>query len=180
LTLIKQFEGWVPRPYNDPANYCTIGYGRLIALRPCSADDFSRYPRELTLADGEKILEEDTRGARLAVQQLVTVDLSDNQFGALASFVFNVGRANFETSTLRRLLNGREYALAAQEFPRWVRAKNVVHRGLVNRRACEASLFLGALNLTEAGIIDPDRSCRGLGAAASVGPLIDIEKGEQP
>src|SRR5262245_23325494 len=35
LNLIKVFEGWVPYLYNDPAGYCTVGYGHLIAKNTC-------------------------------------------------------------------------------------------------------------------------------------------------
>src|SRR5438105_3401606 len=30
LDLIKAYEGWSPWAYDDPAKYCTIGYGHLI------------------------------------------------------------------------------------------------------------------------------------------------------
>ena len=39
LDVIKDFEQWRRYAYNDASNYCTIGYGHLIAKRSCK--DFS-------------------------------------------------------------------------------------------------------------------------------------------
>ncbi len=50
-------------------------------------------------------LREDLGVTENAVRQLVDVPLSQGQFDALVSFVFNVGRSAFSNSTLLRLLN---------------------------------------------------------------------------
>lgn len=184
LGLIKSFEGWFPNFYNDPAGYCTIGYGHLIALRKCRASDYALFDAPLSESDGAKLLETDTAGARKDVLRLVTgTELSDDQFGALTSFVFNVGAGNFRKSTLLRRLNdtsldeATRIRLAAREFPRWVRAGGQVYNGLIARRACEKALFEGNLVLAADGSFDR-RLCDGLGAAPSVDSLIDIETGE--
>src|SRR5437870_8864319 len=39
LTLTKNSEGFRPRPYNDAAQYCTVGYGHLIRLAPCDGSE---------------------------------------------------------------------------------------------------------------------------------------------
>lgn len=80
--LIKNFEGWIPAAYNDAVNYCTIGYGHLIALRRCQDTNLSAFGNKLSEADGSKLLEEDTRAARAAVQTLVSVALSDYGYDA--------------------------------------------------------------------------------------------------
>src|SRR6185503_16203294 len=105
IDLIKDFENWAPTPYDDAVGNCTIGYGHLIAPRPCrSADlaqvDHGKFAKGLTEPEGLALLNQDTTIARVAVQELVTVGLSNNQFGALTSFVFNIGRANFAESTM--------------------------------------------------------------------------------
>lgn len=68
--------------------------------------------------------------------------LTQNEFDALASFVFNVGLGAFEKSKLRRLLKAGDKAGAANEFPRWNKAAGKVLPGLVTRRAAERALFL--------------------------------------
>lgn len=77
-------------------------------------------------------------------QRLVTAPLSQNQWDALMSFTYNLGAANLESSTLRRLLNAGNYAAAAEQFARWNKAGGQVLAGLVRRRAAERDLFLGA------------------------------------
>ena len=180
LSLIKHFEGWFASPYNDPVGYCTIGYGHLLGLKRCSAIDVNSYMSSrgysipLDGEDGERLLNSDTAGARRAVERLVTVPLSRDQFSALASFVFNLGEGNFRKSTLLRLLNGGRYDAASNEFPRWVRAGGRVLNGLVIRRACERTLFLGRLRPGADGEFSRD-ACETLGIAPSGTELLDID-----
>ncbi len=77
-----------------------------------------------------------------AVNRLVTVPLTQNQFDALISFVFNLGIGNFRTSTLLKKLNAGDYTGAAKEFPPWVRADGKQLPGLIKRRDAEKALFL--------------------------------------
>ena len=79
-----------------------------------------------------------------AVGRLVTVSLSENQFGALVSFTYNLGSDNLKASTLRQKLNRGDYRGAAGEFPKWRRAGGRVLKGLVRRRAAERALFEAA------------------------------------
>jgi lysozyme len=177
LDLIKHFEGWFPEVYDDPVGYCTVGYGHLLAFSPCSSIDTSAFSGGLTLEKGEDLLEADTSGARYAVQRLVTADLNDEQFGALTSFVFNLGRGNFSKSTLLRLINIGEYDRASSEFGRWVLAGGRVLPGLEIRRACERALFVGSLKYGPNGEFSRD-NCMEFGAAPIAGELIDIYVGE--
>ena len=128
LALIKDFEGWRPTAYNDAVGYCTIGYGHLIALKRCEATDLHEFPGALSEARGQPFSKVTRAGARLAVQSLVSVYLNEEQFGALVSFVFNVGSANFAGSSMRRLLNEGQQDLAAREFGRWVLAGESIQR----------------------------------------------------
>lgn len=77
-----------------------------------------------------------------AVERLVKVPLSDRQFGALVSLVYNIGVGNFEKSTLLKKLNAGGYAPAGEEFMRWVFAGGRVVDGLRVRRSEEKALFL--------------------------------------
>ena len=77
------------------------------------------------------------------VSRLINVPLTENQFGALVSFTYNVGSGNLKASTLRQKLNRGDYAGAADEFPKWRRAGGKILRGLVRRRAAERALFEG-------------------------------------
>src|SRR5262245_24429387 len=87
VVMLKDFEGWEALPYLDSSDYCTVGYGHLIAKKHCSKIDPLPYALGLSEPDGEALLEQDTRAAREGVTSLVTVELTDEQFGALTNFV---------------------------------------------------------------------------------------------
>ena len=179
LNLIKDFESWVPDAYNDASMFCTIGYGHLIAKKACaiSSKELAAYLRPMPMQAGLDLLDKDTKAARIAVQNLVHRPLSDEQFGAVVSFVFNVGAANFSSSTMLLYLNNGEYDGAARQFPKWVKSKGVVLNGLVTRRACEAALFSAKLPSHPNGEF-MRADCASNGAAPSVDELIDIGVGE--
>jgi lysozyme len=166
VDLIKDFEKWKPLPYNDAHIYCTIGYGHLIVKKPCasSGEELKQFSRPLDLVIGLKLLDKDTGIARLSVQRLVFVALSDEQFGALTSFVFNVGSQNFATSKLRKYINNQEFEGAVHEFGKWIKSGDQILDGLITRRACEASLFKGILSYGNDGKFHRD-DCESLGAA---------------
>ncbi|QCO07548.1 lysozyme [Azospirillum argentinense] len=136
--LVQYFEGLELSAYRCPAGVWTIGYGHTKGVRDGET---------ITKAVAERLLASDLAAAAADVAKLVTVPLTDAQRGALASFVFNLGAANFKGSTLRRLLNKGDIAGAAGQFERWVYAtvKGKKERlpGLVTRRAAEEALFRG-------------------------------------
>jgi lysozyme len=78
---------------------------------------------------------------------LVTANLTQRQFDALVSIVYNVGRDRFATSELRADLNVGNYSGAASQMLRWefvkVRDGYVFSGVLANRRVDEMSLFSG-------------------------------------
>lgn len=81
-----------------------------------------------------------------AVRAHVTVPLNSNQFSALTAFSYNVGEANFATSTVLRMVNQMRFEDAAAAFGMWVFATRDGYkqalRGLLRRRYAEACLFL--------------------------------------
>lgn len=95
----------------------------------------------ITRAEGDAIFAWDLRGVEAVINSYVTVPLAPNQFDALADFVYNVGETNFRNSALLRLLNGGDYAGAANEFPRWVYSRGKLVHGLRLRRVLEENMF---------------------------------------
>lgn len=82
------------------------------------------------------------------VRRLVKVPLSQGEFNALVDFVYNVGEGNFASSTMLKLINAKQYDLAALEFRKWnrVNGKNCdipanKCGGIPKRRAWEAAMF---------------------------------------
>lgn len=136
LSQIAQFEGFSPAIYKDVGGKPTIGYGHLVA-----GEEEAKYKNGITRDQADQILRNDAMSAEKSVKDLVEVPLKQNQFNALASFVFNIGRKNFKDSTLLRELNKGHYDKVGVELVRWNKVDGRVVEGLVNRRAVEASLF---------------------------------------
>ncbi|WP_176539031.1 lysozyme [Rhizobium sp. J15] len=175
LDLLKVYEGWSSKAYNDPAGYCTIGYGHLIKKASCEPNDFEN---KMSREEGNTLLAADTVPARKIVQRLVRVQLTRRQFGALTSFVFNVGGDNFARSTLLRRLNDGDFGRATQEMRKWIRAGGRRLQGLANRRNCEVAYFNeAALVRLPNGKIDTRTCAVGVGAAPDASEDIDIGTG---
>lgn len=137
VELIKHFEGFRSSAYICPAGVWTVGYGTTrINGRPVNASD------RVSEAQAEDFLRYDLSQFEAAVNRLVTVPLSHNQFAALVSFVYNCGAGAFAGSTLLRLLNAGDYQGAADQFGRWNQGGGVILAGLVRRRQEERALFL--------------------------------------
>jgi len=137
LDIIKKYEGLRLKAYLCPAGIPTIGWGHTYGVK---------LGRTISEAEAEVLLDHDYQQAEDDVLELVTVPLTDNQLGALTSFVFNLGQGNFSKSTLLRKINASDFAGAAAEFDKWVFAKvngvSTKLNGLVKRRADERQLFL--------------------------------------
>jgi len=96
LQLIKHFEGFFLQAYLCPAEVLTIGYGHTADVQPGDV---------ITAQQADTFLLEDVSESERAVNRFVTVPLTQNQFDALVSFVFNLGGHNFKSSTLLIKLN---------------------------------------------------------------------------
>ncbi|MBE9177552.1 lysozyme [Oculatella sp. LEGE 06141] len=133
LDLIKSFEGLRLTAYICPAGVPTIGYGSTAGVK---------MGDRLTPAQAETLLRRDLVRFEKAVDTLVKVPLTDNQFSALVSFAFNVGIGALQQSTLLKLINQKNYQAAAQELLKWNRGGGRVLPGLTRRRVAEQRLFL--------------------------------------
>jgi lysozyme len=131
---IKDHEGLRLTAYKDGGGVWTIGYGHT------GAD--VREGLTIPLSEAERLLTRDLKTAEGHVNGAVQVKLTQNQFDAIVSFVYNVGGEAFRTSTMLRLLNAGDYVGAANQFPRWNKDNGKVVQGLINRRAKERDLFL--------------------------------------
>lgn len=138
LSMIASFESFEPKAYYCPAGVLTIGYGHTgTNAKGESLQEGDTVTRE----QAKRLLYEDVLWAEDAVNEQ-HLDLSQNQFDALVSFVFNVGATAFNHSTLLKKLKAGDYDEAADEFLRWNKAGGKVLRGLTARREAERELFL--------------------------------------
>jgi len=137
LSLIKQFEGLELTAYLCPAKIPTIGYGNTNSV---TRADVGR--KTITAAQAEALLRADLVRFEKAVERLVTVPLTDNQFAALVSFAFNLGEGNLAKSTLLKRINAKApLADIERSLMQWVNANGKRLQGLVNRRAAEMALY---------------------------------------
>ncbi|OQS34560.1 lysozyme [Chromobacterium haemolyticum] len=134
VKLIQQFEGLRLKAYQDAVGVWTIGYGH-------TGPDVTPG-LVITQAQADALLARDLSRFETGVTRLAAVPLHQNQFDALVSFSYNLGLGSLQNSTLLRLLNQRDYAGAAAQFPRWNKAGGKVLPGLTRRRAAEQALFL--------------------------------------
>jgi len=132
LALIRQFEGLRLRAYRDAVGVATIGYGTTRGVK---------MGQEISKERAEELLREDVARFDGHIEALVRVPLTQGQWDALSSFVYNLGPGALEKSTLLRLLNAGDYPGAAAQFDRWVYASGKKLSGLVKRRAAERALF---------------------------------------
>lgn len=131
---IKHWEGLRLEAYlPTPRDKWTIGYGHTATVKPGMV---------ITEKQAEKLLRADIKWVRKTIKDLVEVPLSQPQYDALASLIFNIGRPQFSGSTLLRKLNTYDYVGAADEFPKWRRQKGRILPGLVRRRKAEQRMFL--------------------------------------
>ena len=142
--FIGRFEGFRGSMYNDAAGHCTIGFGHLVHHGPINGSEPAEFKHGITLERALALLEADAATAAACVRQHVKVPLSQPQFDALVSFVFNVGTGAFEGSTLLKRLNAREYGAVPDELAKWSKAGGRTLQGLLNRRRAEGALFARA------------------------------------
>jgi lysozyme len=138
INFIKLFEGYSATPYKDTAGKPTIGYGHLI--KP--GEVFGAVSNSQATA----LLAADLESAEDAVTRLVKVTLTQTQFDACVSWVYNLGETNFKTSTLLADINqGADNIGIYPQFLRWcnqtVDGKLQKVMGLYYRRLAEATLF---------------------------------------
>ena len=143
IDLVKRFEGLhklkddgMVHAYRCPAGKWTCGYGATKGVRSGV---------KWTVQEAEQRLIDDLEEHGKIVKKYVNVPLSQSQYDAITSFVFNLGAGNFKSSTLLKKLNLGDYDAVPEQIMRWNKArvdgKLTPLRGLTRRRAAEAAIF---------------------------------------
>lgn len=132
LEMIKHFEGLELKAYQCAAGVWTIGYGHTKGIQPGMV---------ITEETANDMLVEELEEYENYINSMVECPLSQNQFDALVSWVYNLGPANLKASTLLKVLNAGDYAGVPAQIKRWNKAGGKVLEGLTRRRQAEADLF---------------------------------------
>lgn len=136
LEFIMAHEGCVLKAYPDPGTGgepWTIGVGHTGGAK---AGD------TCTDEQAKEWLRKDVEAAERCVNNSVKGNITQSQFDALVSLVFNIGCGNFGRSTVLREVNAGNDLSAAQAFLMWDKAGGKVLPGLAKRRRAEMELFL--------------------------------------
>lgn len=118
LNLIEKFEGCKLTAYQDVAGIWTIGYGHINDVQPgdtCTQDDAVAF------------LQNDVMDAEDFVNDAIgTVATTTNQFAAMVSLCYNIGRGNFRSSSVLRFHNQGNATNAAASFCYGIRLTSMV------------------------------------------------------
>lgn len=143
---IAKDEGFSAYPYDDQAKHCTVGTGILISMAPCTPKQKTmKYdPNKLSTSFNARILE----AQRYVRHDVAKTALTQSQFDALTSFVFNVGVGN--AKQVLSYADAGQFDNVANEMARFVNvkvkdSKGKIHlqksNGLITRRTRETAAF---------------------------------------
>jgi lysozyme len=174
IDFIKGHEQFMRRAYDDrqpkkqlkPGDkiigVLTIGYGHTGGVK---------IGQVITEKAALELMAQDLIPAEKAVNEGVKVPLTQPQFDALVSFVFNCGVSAFLKSTLLKRINAKAPVADIQaQFLRWNRDNGTVLAGLTKRRQAEADMWddeapapapvPATIVATPAPVVDEDKSLK--------------------
>lgn len=137
--FLTKEEGEVLTTYLCAAGVPTIGVGHT------GADVVARM--RITREQSQALLTKDLLRFEAAVNRLVTVPLTQNQFNALVSFAFNLGEGALAKSSLLRYVNAtagavRDQAALRTYFRIWRNVNGKPSAAIEARRLREFALFV--------------------------------------
>lgn len=138
VNFIKSHEALRLKAYQDSKGVWTIGWGHTKNVHP--GDVITREQAEQFIRDDfawvERTLNADLVSGR--DNPIVT----QNEFDALCSLVFNIGSQAYLESTVRRKIKQGDKMGAAHAFGMWIYSNHKIAPGLVTRRNAERKMFL--------------------------------------
>ena len=190
INMIKSFEGFSQWPHEDNGQW-TVGYGT--GVTGAKLEEYKT--NGITESQATELLAEYLETFEVAVNNFIdthNLKLYQHQFDALVSFTYNVGTNWMQETTgtfYSAVINGKtgnDFIFAMAQFGK---ASGSVVGGLVQRRLCEANLYLnGAYTTTPpanykyveykaniAGAI-PTVTIQGYDTTKSVAPKATISK----
>ena len=141
--IIKKWEGFKPKPYNDVAGNATIGYGYLMHMGAVNEADKKIVWTE---EHASTMLEVDIIKIGQELNQIIKVPVTQNEFDSLICWTYNLGMESAISSSWLRELNKGNYKDVPRLMQLWDKAKVngqlVEVEGLKNRRLDEVTLFI--------------------------------------
>jgi lysozyme len=162
IDLIKHYESLHDgdlkaigiQPKMDPLGIWTIGWGHAIVdpVTKKKLVGLENYAKALALYPGfderqaDDLLLRECAAFEAVVRGEVKVSLNDDQVGALTAFTFNIGAANFRSSTALAKINAGNIPEGGEWLLKWnkgtVNGVKVELKGLTYRRMSERDLLV--------------------------------------
>ncbi len=147
LEILISLEDKKLTMYHDPIGIPTIGVGHRLSRDDIMSGKIMIHGMFFYWKDGlkseevDELLNQDVTAAAAVITEVVTVPLTQPQFDALVSFVFNIGFRAFRYSTLLRQLNTGDYSSVPTQMRRWIFAGHVRLPALEARREKEIAMW---------------------------------------
>ncbi len=146
IQFIKYWESFKSEAYNDSEDYCTIGYGHLIARDKCENITLSEgFKNGITKEKATELFKDRLVDFENSIQRDISVDLHQYEFDALVSLAFNTGSNFLNTggagkgeTQIKKKINNENYSEGADEMGD---VTNNGTSGLVKRRKAEINIF---------------------------------------
>lgn len=132
--LVAPWEGSSNKAYRDMVGVPTLCHGYTVGVK---MGDYK------TDDECEEILAKELTHFNTQMMKSVKVPLPEHMEVAYTSLVWNIGIGAWNSSTLLKKLNNKEYAEACKQILRWNKAGVVVVKGLQNRREAEYKVCMG-------------------------------------
>jgi lysozyme len=135
--FIKGYEALRLTAYKPvPTDPWTIGWGSTKGLdgKPIPAGT------KITEAVASQLFSRDLKYFENIVNEVITVPLTQNQFDALVSFVYNNGETNFIKGTVDDLINAGKWDEAYKKWGQYINSGGKPLEGLRKRRQAEIAL----------------------------------------
>jgi GH24 family phage-related lysozyme (muramidase) len=134
VALVELYEGFVPVAANDGFGNLTVGYGHTVGVYP---------GQTMTQQQAAQVMMSDLAVAGATVTaDLPGVVLNNNEWGALASLIFNSGPEDLQGTHLRAVLMDGNIPAAADDLLNFDHANGHVVQGLLNRLEATRLLML--------------------------------------
>lgn len=134
--FIKNEEGLRLQVYVDSNGDKTIGYGHKLTKGSALAN--------ILLGTAEELFNEDLSSVESFLNRIIKPPITQSEYDALCSLVFNMGESQFQASSIFTYWNRGQLINMTQEMMKYCHdSKRVVLSGLFKRRLKESMIFLG-------------------------------------
>jgi len=135
--IICPLQAYPATPQEEKEGIYTIGYGNTFY----SDGKKVKKSDKITQQQADELFANTIHEFESKLQPMLTMPLTQNQYDAIVSLVYNIGLSAFVNSTILKDLHAGNYNKAAMDFTSWIYQHGKVLHGLVDRRNRERALF---------------------------------------